>query len=59
MDQFIIVNKKTGRIMTGKQGVYRSLQSANKALGYWSRGASKDDYSIINLEPKTLLTLIK
>ena len=56
--QFIIVHKKTGDVMSGKQGIYTSRESAKRALAYWVRKDNQSEYAIIHLDQTVLLTLI-
>lgn len=44
--------------MEGKQGIYRTRESAKRALSYWVAKANHEEYTIIHLDQKVLLTLI-
>ena len=56
-EHWIAINKTTGKIFHGKQGVYRSEGSLNKALSHWAGGNA--GYEKINITETMGLAIIK
>jgi hypothetical protein len=50
MAQWIAIDRETGKLFEGKQGIYSSKSSLKRAIGYWAKH-DKHKYIAVELTP--------